>query len=362
MRSSTAAFILNTLLNPFGMAMIGSLGFHGLAAVVLSLTPEEATPQTLRIINLAPNTQPQSTAQRPTSPQPQSSGNPGAVPAVPNQGIDLSVPDLANVPRLPPLPKIPPQMPSQSFYIGQGSIGAGAPTFSRRAPRAAAPQPAAPSTPRQAPRQAPLPNPLPEVQSQQSAATQAVPQPDIKAAQAPPAAAQYGNSGAASAPAIALEQLRPTATGLYGTPQRQTTLSPQALAARQATAAKVEVFSERLETWLTAQRQTYDPALRVQRVDLNPPYPAAACRDRLRGVAIVSALFNPKGKLVTAEAKANLPNTSPKPTLLQSTAHPILDEQAIALVKDYQLDGTKKYQALYFTMNFSPSAETCPSS
>ncbi|NCJ06817.1 hypothetical protein GS597_09905 [Synechococcales cyanobacterium C] len=133
-------------------------------------------------------------------------------------------------------------------------------------------------------------------------------------------------------------------------------------------------FQTQLGAWLATARQDYDPSLIPRRIDLKPTYPAAACSDRLQGLAMIPVVIDPKGQplpvpegsaepspLAEASQTSLAAETSPSSSLslLQSTGHSLLDQVALQTVNRYQFEATGRHQAILFVLNFRYGLENC---
>ena len=141
--------------------------------------------------------------------------------------------------------------------------------------------------------------------------------------------------------------------------QPSSSASPEPAASPAPSESASEGASEvmgKLGMWLISARKVYDPQLIPKREEADYKYPQQACKDQLEGYATLAALVSPTGKLVAPGANTEL---APNPHFLSSTAQPILDNAAIAAVESYPFKVTGNYQALLFGFNFKYSEAAC---
>jgi TonB family protein len=96
-----------------------------------------------------------------------------------------------------------------------------------------------------------------------------------------------------------------------------------------------------------AREVSGDPNLAFQSVSVPFSYPEAACQDRAQGLAIVAILVKPNGE------------QAQEPELLGDSGSEILNDAAVATVKNHRFGATGQYQAFLPSFNFEYSEEVC---
>lgn len=313
------------LKQPNHLAILASVSFHGLFFAVLALQPQQSSPrdsQIVDLITLSPEEQKQLPALTPpllpTFPTDSSTAAlPFAFPSTdlflpppPLEGFDLgSLPPSLLVPSLPlPPPVDLPPPPQFSFRSPPGS----------NVPLPPIPPPNLSAVP---------PSPTPSERLPGLTPTPTTPTPTIPTPESTPAGAAPLSDPVAIAP---------------GEDERQATSG--------------------LISWLTQVRETADP----NNLALNPRastdvvYPQAACKDKLTGKVAVAVLVNPDGQLVPAVGKETpTSRLGANPQLLLTSQQEILDQAAIAAVKELKFEPTGKYQALMYAFEYKYSEAAC---
>lgn len=88
-------------------------------------------------------------------------------------------------------------------------------------------------------------------------------------------------------------------------------------------------------------------------------YPPDACGDRLQGQATVAAVITPDGQLLPANAAPETGLLTQNPQIIRTSGSTLLDQAAIAAVKQQTFSATGQYQALAITFDFQYRPEVC---
>jgi hypothetical protein len=311
-----------TFLNPTILAMVGSVGAHGILVLISALHPAEGQQNTLQVVSIAP----QGSATKVQKP--------GTL-SVPNE---LPPINLGKIPQLPAAPdisiaKIP---PSQSSYMGSPSKAIGKlPIYN--VPIQSFPGSAVPNV-----GQSGIPNSILGGVG-----------PFGSTGSTFGGAGSTGNSRAGSTPNRGYEALpspvlpkfpqssgndlsTPNSGASATNPVAMDTISAQA---RKKYKDSVNLQSQRYGQKLSAQ---IGPWLRAD-------YPPQACASRQNGFAAVSGLYGPDGIIVSSDDAVQV---------LQAS-DPVFEQAAIAEVTRYRANAAGIYQSISFKVDVPYSSSVC---
>ncbi len=342
MYSSRSETFTEIFRNPTVLAMIGSVGVHGVLVLFSAMKPADSLPAPLRVISLDPGS---------------STTDLNALLA-PNISNSLPVPNglppinLGDVPELSALPDISKfRNPSQSVFLGsdpsaidlgklsianppqKSVLGAqGQQVFGLNLPKSPSQSGANAS-------QSPLGGTL------SSGQLSGVPQPDysryaLNPNQVPPSltpgSSQIGSSSALTTP---YEPFLPSPSPSVS-PNPATSGNSAAPVRAAATA------------WLEAQSQASGQRISIQPGPrLTAEYPASACNSKVQGSAIIAAVFSPDGSISKGDSAIQV---------LQSAETLALNRAAIAAVESYRLPSPSGIsQAFNFTVDIPYSEAVC---
>ncbi len=321
------------------LAFLGAITLHALVGLALlsSLQPQRPQSEPLRLVELRPN----------EIPDPPSESDLLSTPlALRTLGQSTTASEAPEEPPEPPSAFTLPDLPALQTPpppLSTSLLGAELPRSER--PRVPSPTSLATSAP---PPTQPEPEPTPDLP---------IVQPEPPTLNAPPLRSAFPTSEPPDRPASTILP-RPVA------PPAQPAAPP----------IEVEDFQTQLGQWLASARQKYEASLIPRRIDLKPAYPAAACPDRLQGLAILPVVVDPEGQPVAVPladsdpaelvqnrlaSDADSPPLSPTLRLLQSTGHSLLDETALQTVRRYRFEATGQHQAILFVLNFRYALENC---
>jgi hypothetical protein len=377
--------------NPTVVAMLGSTAIHGLLVVTSAFSPAESqSVDQLRIVNLAP---PSSSTNDPSS-----KPNPNNNLLVPN---DLPPISLGEVPQMAPLPDLsqfstPNIPPSQSFYAGDArslSVGKlpttnppqrsvqvsrlptyGVPNF--RTPNYGTPNLGSSGLSSSGGNPPPSPNGLPNSNGLPNNGAGLIPPQSVlgplsegtfpgsgsapsgqSSAATQPNYPGYNVSRNPGLPQLSGEPLRNSdLVDLYArpNPENATAKSPvenpsvNPASPGAVTPGTRDSFKKLLQERSAAIGQ---PLSAQTGPRLTAAYPASACGTKQDGLAIISAVYGPKGALAT-DFKAI--------QVVQPAATPALNQAAIAAVKAQpQPAAAGIYQAFNYTVDIPYSAAAC---
>lgn len=300
--------------------MLGSVGIHGVLAIVSLLHPAESQTNSLRIVSIAP--------------QPAVPKNPGLGLPVPNS---LPPINLGKVPQLPPIPstsaiKIPPSM----YIPSSGALKL--PKITNPPIRSFAP----PSlvNPNEAPGNIGTLVPPNVPPGNNGAST-----PSSPSGRATPDYSQYSVPRSSNLPKLSSGEFQQNSEGLYArSSSPSSSESPLGPAPVGATSSEVRAQAR---TWLQAQERRYGQKLSLQGgQSLTADYPVEACPSQQQGVARVAAIYGPNGIVATRE-------------IIESAPNPILDKAAIAEVDRFRPEAANVYQAFNFMVRIPYSTTVC---
>jgi TonB family protein len=329
---------LGILQNPTLMAMLGSVGFHGVLVLFSALHPADSQTNHLRIVSIAP---------QPVAPKGQPS----------KQGTGLPVPNslppinLGKVPELPASPdmsalKIP---PSQSLYMpSSGGIGklkiANPPVRSFVPPSLVNPGVGNVSPDGRSSNTGVLSPPNVPTENNSASSSPFTPSNRTKFDYS-----KYAPSKNPDLPKVNQGEFQPNSEGLYarssppsssGTPSG----TPPETAPVGNSSSEVRTQAR---TWLQAQEQRYGQKLSLQAAQpLTADYPVEACASQQQGLVRIAALYGPDGTLVSRE-------------VIESATSPSLDQAAIAEVTRFRPEAANIYQAFNFTVRIPYSTKVC---
>jgi TonB family protein len=329
---------LGILRNPTLMAMLGSVGFHGVLVLFSALHPADSQTNPLRIVSIAP---------QPVAPKGQPKG----------QGMGLPVPNslppinLGKVPELPASPdmsalKIP---PSQSLYMppsgGVGKLKIANPPVRSFVPPSLVNPGVGNVTPDGRPGNTGVLSP-PNVPPENNGAS---PSPFTPSSRTKFDYSKYAPSKNPDLPKVNQGEFQQNSEGLYarssppdssGTPSG----TPSETAPVGNSSSEVRTQAR---TWLQAQEQRYGQKLSLQAAQpLTADYPVEACASQQQGLVRIAALYGPDGTLVSRE-------------VIESATSPSLDQAAIAEVTRFRPEAANIYQAFNFTVRIPYSTKVC---
>lgn len=337
-RSETFAEIFR---NPTVLAMMGSVGVHGVLVLFSAMKPADSLPAPLRVISLDPGS---------------STTDLNALLA-PNNGNSLPVPNglppinLGDVPELSALPDISKfRNPSQSVFLGsdpsaidlgklsianppqKSVLGAQEPVYGLNLPKSPNKSGANSSQ-------------FPFGGNPSSGRLSGVPLPDysryaLNPNQLPPnlnpGSSQIGSGSALSTP---YEPFSPSSSPL---------VSPNpATSGNNAAPVRASYTG-----WLAAQSQAFGQPISTQPGPrLTAEYPSSACNSKVQGSAIIAAVFGPDGSIAKGDSVIQV---------LQSAESLALNRAAIAAVESYRLPSPSGIpQAFNFTVDIPYSEAVC---
>lgn len=340
MYSSKSETFTEIFRNPTVLAMIGSVGVHGVLVLFSTMKPADSLPAPLRVISLDPGS---STTDLNALLAPNNS-----LP-VPNGLPPINLGDVPELSALPDISKF--RNPSQSVFLGsdpsaidlgklsianppqKSVLGAqGQQVFGLNLPKSPSQSGANAS-------QSPLGGTL------SSGQLSGVPQPDysryaLNPNQVPPnltpGSSQIGRSSVLTAP---YEPFSPSPSPSVS-PNPATSGNSAAPVRAAATA------------WLEAQSQASGQRISIQPGPrLTAEYPASACNSKVQGSAIIAAVFSPDGSISKGDSAIQV---------LQSAETLALNRAAIAAVESYRLPSPSGIsQAFNFTVDIPYSEAVC---
>ena len=355
MRSPAYGSFPRNIRNPTLVAMVGSVGFHGLLAIISVLKPAESQPGRLRIVSLAPPGAAQtlpSTSQSKALPVP--NGVPpislSQVPPIGQPGIGpFALPMGSLVPKSSisssDLQKLrTANLPERSFASVTRSSDLKQPSFGRME---------RPNS--QIPLQSPEIAKLPPIESGFGSSR--------SERFSPPTSPQYSNLPPVPSAPLANNGL----DGFYGgqpqpltNPDGAVALSDPTIPGNQVNTTEsvgappdqtssVETKSG-FKKWLQAKSQLYGQQISSQQgrplVAVNSQ---EACDAKQDGTALVSAIYAPNGTLAGSESIE----------ILESASTPALNQAALRAVKKYRPEPAEVYQALTFKVAIPYSEAVC---
>jgi TonB family protein len=324
MRSRRSESFSGAFRNPTLMAMLGSVGFHGVLVLFSALRPADSQTNHLRIVSIAPPSVS-------TTPQ-----NPGMGLPVPNS---LPPINLSKVPQLPPTPDTSAiKMPASMYINPSGSIGrpkiTNPPIRSFELPSIV--NPGVGSVDRSGSTGV---LPPPTVPTENSASPNFTP-----SSRAKPDYSGYAPSKNPDLPKVNQGEFQQS-NDLYARSSPSNTSEPSS----ETVSVDTSEVRSKARTWLQAQEQRYGQKLSLQAgQSLTADYPSDACASQQQGSVRVAALYGPDGTLVTRE-------------IIESATSPSLDQAAIAEVARFRPDAAGVYQAFNFTVRVPYSAKVCGS-
>jgi Gram-negative bacterial TonB protein C-terminal len=339
MQSSRSETFTEVFRNPTALAMIGSVGVHGVLVLFSAMKPADSLPAPLRVISLDPGS---STTDLNALLAPNNSlPVPNALPPI----------NLGDVPELSALPDISKfRNPSQSVFLGSdpsaidfGKLSiANPPQKSVLGAQGRVYGLSLPKIPRQGGANSSL-SPLERTPS--SGQLSGVPLPDyskytVIPNQAPPNL-NPGSNQLSSGSALT-------------TPYEPFSASPSPSVSPDPAASGNNAAPVRASYtgWLAAQSQAFGQPISTQPGPrLTAEYPASACNSKVQGSAIIAAVFGPDGAIAKSDSAIQV---------LQSAETLALNRAAIAAVESYRLPTPSGIpQAFNFTVDIPYSDAVC---
>jgi Gram-negative bacterial TonB protein C-terminal len=339
MQSSRSETFTEVFRNPSVLAMIGSVGVHGVLVLFSAMKPADSLPAPLQVISLDPG----STTTNLNALLPPNSSLP-----VPNGLPPINLGDVPELSALPNISKF--RNPSQSVFLGsdpsvigfgklsianppqKSVLGAQRPVYGLNLPKrpsqggtsssqslfggglssgqlAGVPQP-------DYSRYAPNPNPTP---------------PSLN-----PDSSQIGSGSALAKP------YEPFSTSA----------SPSASPNPAAAGNNAAPVRASYTGWLAVQSQAFGQPISTQPGPrLTAAYPLSACSRKVQGSAVIAAIFGPDGSIAKGNSVVQV---------LQSAETQALNQAAIAAVESYRMPSPSGIpQALNFTVDIPYSEAVC---
>lgn len=327
--SSLPDTIREKLRQPTWIALVASLGIHGILLMMLSILPlvssepSETEPiDPVDLVELSPEEQSRlpdlSTSLIPPPPSPSAQTDQYSLRPLPNP--------FSSIPTVPNFP--PSYRPPSSIFIPPTFPPAPPRTYTSRSP-GRSPTTASPSA-----SASPSPQASPSPSPRSSAGTLEIP--------------DFANLGPQSSPSPTTS---PSPTAL------------QDLAAQQQQLRELLTFSDRNTSQETATQnyvgwfEQASAALgedyegkNAEQITLSAPYPRVACLNRLEGVATVGVLTDAEGAI----------SEEPPPTIIRSSGYPLFNQQALELVENNEFEATGQREAYLVNVEFKYNAEACP--
>ncbi|MFM7447066.1 MAG: hypothetical protein ACKO24_00525 [Leptolyngbyaceae cyanobacterium] len=339
--------VQQTLSQPFTLALLASLGIHGLLAVTLPLwsaardSESADDAKSVEVVTLNPLEQMRLPENQTTpwgaTPLPAPSNPAFLQPLKPEAKATgkatsplwaapplLNDPSLYNIPVLPPPPVtvLPPLGLPPLPKLDLPDTSPRRPVSTAASPAKLAEVLAKLSKPPAVPTASPTPATSPSVVPSPTATEEARPQ-TIPAA-------------AIAALRERREQLRQQQNnGLYSFNKANTTEGEFNQNITQLTETAKEIAQDNIDSEWNRQKEITDL------------YPRDACPSKAKGVTWIGAIFNPEGKL------------EKKPALLLSSGYAGLDQAALQYVEQQSFKSSEKYQAVIFPFKFEYSESVC---
>jgi TonB family protein len=339
--------------SPSAISAVASIGVHALLFVVLPLLPDSTLKarepdikSTVELVELTPEEQTRlpeisnaplelpPIAQEPLPSDPnQFSLNPLPTPPAPSSfSLFPDIPTTSSIPAPPIIifPDAPPARPVVPQPIPSNPSTPSTP--STRSPAVQSPQPsglsAAPTNPADGERPSTTDN-QPFVPNSSPTAS-----PEDSNSQPAPRRPSINDEILARRNQIAqqLAQLEPDETGTGGTDVSRNRY--------------IDWFEEAV-SWLG---KDYDEK-NAEQIELEVPYPEAACLRGLSGTAIVGVVVNADGKVVTDPVP---------PELLQGSGYRIFNQEALDAAAEHQFEPTGKKKAYQVEVEFEYAKDKCP--
>jgi Gram-negative bacterial TonB protein C-terminal len=341
MQSSRSETFAEVFRNPTVLAMIGSVGVHGVLVLFSAMKPADSLPAPLRVISLDPSS---------TTTDLNALLTPSNTLPVPNSLPPINFGDVPELSALPDLSKF--RSPSQSVFLGSNPsaidfgklsianppqksiLGAQGRVYGLNLPKS-------PSQGGANASQSPFGGIL------SSGQLSGVPQPDysryaLSPNPTPPNLAPSSSPiGSASALSTPYEPFSPSAAATPPATPNPATSGNNAAPVRASYTG-----------WLAAQSQAFGKPISTQPGPrLTAEYPSSACSSKVQGSAIIAAVFGPDGSIAKGDSVIQV---------LQSAETLALNRAAIAAVESYRLPTPSGIpQAFNFTVDIPYSEAIC---